>query len=149
MIGLLILATLVALVVGWTLGRARAKAAQPARADNEAPQPSRAAPPAQASAAEAAKPAGLFEPEPRLRAIRAAIKNTWEVRILYIDADGISTDRVVSPKSEKGPHAFSAFCRLRQDMRVFKYDRIEALRVRAIRKDARQRYKIGDVPGED
>ena len=149
MIGLLILAALVALLVGWTVRRARAKAAQPAPSEKEAPLPSRAAPTAQASAAEAVKTTGLFEPEPRLRAIRAAIKNTWEVRILYIDADGIHTDRVVSPKSEKGPHAFSAFCSLRQDMRSFKYDRIEALRVRAIRKDARARYKVGDMPGED
>lgn len=148
-IGLLVLATIVGLVAGWTVWRARTNVAQPAPTEKEALLPSHAAPPAHASATEAIKPSILFDPEPRLRAIRAAIKNKWEVRILYIDSDGDHTDRVVTPKSERGPHMFSAFCSLRQDVRFFKYDRIEALRVRAIRKDARARYKVGDVPGED
>ncbi|HEY2673295.1 MAG TPA: helicase C-terminal domain-containing protein [Rugosimonospora sp.] len=67
---------------------------------------------------------GLDEDEQRLLA--HAIDSRAAVRIAYIDGDGRSTVRVIE-EIELAGGAIEAWCRLREDERMFLLDRIEAV----------------------
>ena len=66
-------------------------------------------------------------PPPVSRAVEEAIMDRRVVRLRYVDKGGRETDRVVEPLAVVGitPNWYlSAWCRLREDVRVFRVDRI-------------------------
>jgi predicted DNA-binding transcriptional regulator YafY len=66
-------------------------------------------------------------PPPVPRAVEEAIMDRRVVRLRYVDKNGRETDRVVEPLAVVGvtPNWYlSAWCRLREDVRVFRVDRI-------------------------
>jgi predicted DNA-binding transcriptional regulator YafY len=66
-------------------------------------------------------------PAPVPRAVEQAILERRVVRLRYVDKDGRATDRVVEPLAVVGitPNWYlTAWCRLREDVRAFRTDRI-------------------------
>lgn len=66
----------------------------------------------------------------RLDAIETAIQNTRLLTLIYKDAAGQATERCVRPLSQVfWGHVWTliAWCELRQDFRMFRVDRIEAM----------------------
>ena len=82
-----------------------------------------------------------FDVEPRRNAMLAAIRNTWEVSIVYWDKEGQRTERRILPFWDNGRFV-KAHCRLRNDERKFVYAGIESIEVHARRSDACDRYRV-------
>ena len=67
------------------------------------------------------------KPPPIPRAVEQAIMGRLVMRVRYVDGSGEQTDRVVEPLAVVGvtPNWYlSAWCRLREDVRMFRLDRI-------------------------
>ncbi len=83
-----------------------------------------------------------YDPIPRRKAVKAAIKNYWQIKLRYTNDAG-TENYLVSPLDENG-NGFRAKCQ--DEYLTFYYERIDALRVLAARQDARQRYAVGMFP---
>ncbi|WP_089815531.1 helix-turn-helix transcriptional regulator [Chitinophaga sp. YR627] len=65
-----------------------------------------------------------------LSKLQISMTNSQLVRISYIDEHGVSTERIIEPFAFYGTAdnwLIIAYCRLRQDFRVFRLDRISVL----------------------
>lgn len=76
------------------------------------------------------RPGGRYGPHPHLPVIRQACWDEQEIEIGYRDQAGASSQRIICPLAIMySDHVLTvlAWCRLRDDFRMFRVDRIESL----------------------